>query len=223
MRIVLIGAGNLAVATAHLLLEHSHEVVIVEQSEERIEALSDRLDCGFLVGDGSRPSVLREVSPENTDFLFCLAGSDQDNIIAALVGRKLGFKRIVVHLDDAEFQSICTELDIDETVIPDREVGRALADLVEGEYHADLFAVVKEGVRFLAFTVAAEMAGPASALDLPEDVHAAVVTRGDTSRPARPETALQEGDEVLLVVAEERLTEVQERFKVRKPRMRRST
>ncbi|MEJ2690601.1 MAG: NAD-binding protein, partial [Deltaproteobacteria bacterium] len=43
-------------------------------------------------GDGSHPNILREVNPEQTDFLFCLTNNDQDNLIASLGGRSLGFK-----------------------------------------------------------------------------------------------------------------------------------
>jgi trk system potassium uptake protein TrkA len=44
------------------------------------------------------PNILREVNPEQTDFLFCLTDSDQANVIASLVGRSLGFKRVVTSI-----------------------------------------------------------------------------------------------------------------------------
>jgi trk system potassium uptake protein TrkA len=56
------------------------------------------MDCSFLQGDGSQPDILREVNPEQTDFLFCLTDSDQANVIASLVGRSLGFNRVVTSI-----------------------------------------------------------------------------------------------------------------------------
>ena len=41
-------------------------------AKTNIDELSDEMDCSFLQGDGSRPDILREVNPEQTDILFCL-------------------------------------------------------------------------------------------------------------------------------------------------------
>ncbi|MCI5120475.1 MAG: hypothetical protein D3908_04625, partial [Candidatus Electrothrix sp. AUS4] len=73
---------------------------------------------GFAPHDGSQPDILREVNPEQTDFLFCLTDSDQANLIANLVGRSLGFKRIVTSIDDPQFVGICHELGLKDTIIP---------------------------------------------------------------------------------------------------------
>ena len=98
MRIVFVGAGSLAVMTAVMLTKQGHEVIIVESDKQRIEELSSQLDCGFVHGDGSTPAILKETNPKETDFLFCLTGNDQANIITSLVGRSLGFARIVTKI-----------------------------------------------------------------------------------------------------------------------------
>jgi len=128
MRAVFIGAGSLAVVTAKLIRERGEEVVIIEQDKERIDALADELDCGFLHGDGSKPAMLREANPEGTDVLFALTGNDQANILASLVGRSLGFKRVVTKIDDYEFEHICKELGLEDVIVPTRTVGRFLAE-----------------------------------------------------------------------------------------------
>ena len=69
MRAVFVGAGSLAVMTAHLLLKRGHEVIMIERNKDRIDALSHEIDCGFLHGDGSKPAMLREADPGNTDIL----------------------------------------------------------------------------------------------------------------------------------------------------------
>lgn len=94
---------------------------------ERIEDLSDRLDCSFLNGDGSTPAILREVGPEQTDVLFCLTDSDQANLISGLVGRSLGFRRVILSIQDSEFEGICRELGlVEDTILPSRTISRYL-------------------------------------------------------------------------------------------------
>jgi trk system potassium uptake protein TrkA len=128
MRAVFIGAGALSVAAATLLRDKGEEVVIVEQDKERIDALSEGIDCGFLHGDGSKPAILREADPSGTDVLFALTGNDQANILASLVGRSLGFKRVVTKIEDPELEHICKELGLEDVIVPSRTIGRFLAE-----------------------------------------------------------------------------------------------
>ena len=62
MRYVFIGASTLAVATAHLLADRGHEVIVIERDKAVIDGLAEHLDCGFLHADGSKPAVLAEVT-----------------------------------------------------------------------------------------------------------------------------------------------------------------
>ena len=128
MRAVIIGAGSLSVMIAKLLLARSHEVVIIEKDKERTKTLSETLDCGVLYGDGSKPAILKEADPGDTELLFCLTGDDQANILASLVGRSLGFERVVTKITDPELEHICIELGLKDTIIPSRTIGRFLAD-----------------------------------------------------------------------------------------------
>ena len=107
MRAVFVGAGSLTVNTARVLLKRGHDVVLVERDRDTIDDLEDELDCGFIHGDGSRPMILREADPEGSDVLFCLTGDDQTNIIAGLVGRSLGFERVVTKIENPEFEHVC--------------------------------------------------------------------------------------------------------------------
>lgn len=212
MRIVLIGASTLAVSTANQLLKKGHEVVIIERDESVVEQLGDELDCGFLAGDGSRPAILEEASPENTDFLFCLSDNDQDNIIAAQIGRRMGFDRVVAKIKDAEFEPICAELEIDDIIVPDREIGRSLAALVEGEKAVDLEAAIKDGARFFTVNISEELAGSVEALSLPDKVNPVVYTRGSDSKVINSDTRLEEGDVLLLIAEDSQLDALRQQF-----------
>ena len=55
MRVVLVGTSPLALATAQILIERRHDVVMIDRDEERISSLSETIDGGFIRGDGTRP------------------------------------------------------------------------------------------------------------------------------------------------------------------------
>lgn len=211
MRVTFMGASPLAVFAAKALTERGHEVVVIDRDEEKIEALSDVLDCGLMTGDGSRPAVLEEVGPEQSDFLFCVSDRDEANILAALVGRSLGFGRVVPKVEDSDLENICTELGLDDVIVPDREVGRKLVDLVEGRDSPELTTVVRSGLRFFGFKVP-EGVRDGEALELPQGARLIALTRGDESILAGGDTAFEEGDEVVLIVEEGELDGLRERF-----------
>lgn len=168
MRVVFLGAGSLAVMTANALLKKAHEVIIIEQNKELIETLSDELDCGFIHGDGSKPAILRETNPTDVDYLFCLTGNDKVNIITSLLGRSLGFKRVITKIEDPEFEHICIELGLKDTIIPDQTIGRYLADMIEGQDLLALSAVIKDEARVFSFVVHLENEAIMNTLQLPD-------------------------------------------------------
>jgi trk system potassium uptake protein TrkA len=211
MRVTFVGASPLAVLAAKRLSQQGHEVVLIDEDGDKIEALSDQLDCGLVVGDGTRPAVLEEISPETSDFLFCLSDRDEANILSALVGRSLGFDRVVPKVDDPDLETICTELGLDEVIVPDREVAAQLADLVEGRDAPDLTTVVRSGLRFFGLKVPAGV-DDGNGLDLPQGARMIAVTRGDESMLADMETRVQEGDEVVLIVEEGEIQGLRDRF-----------
>jgi trk system potassium uptake protein TrkA len=212
VRLVLVGAGSLSARTAKTLVQRGHEVVVVERDPAVIEALGDELDCALLHGDGTRPAVLREADPEGSDALLCLTGNDQTNLIASLVGRSLGFSRVFTRIDEAEFEHIAVELGLEDTVVPARTFGRALADAVEGKDVLELSSAIKGDARLFQLVVREEDEGPASALKLPSHARITHLYReGELLIPSDDEP-LRRGDEVVVVTHRKHLEELRGRW-----------
>lgn len=170
------------------------------------------MDCSFLHGDGSRPDLLREVNPEQTDILFCLTDSDQANLIASLLGRSLGFKRVVTSIRDQQFEGICRELGLEDTIIPSRTISRYLQDMVAGSKHVELSTVLKHDARFFTFTTREEDAGAIKELKLPTEARIVCYYRGVKFGHADEETTLRAGDEVVILTHRKNLGQLEERW-----------
>jgi trk system potassium uptake protein TrkA len=212
MRLAFIGTNPLTLTTAEMLLEQDHEVVLIERDKARIEALSERLDCGFLLGDGTEPDVLRDAEPENTDVLFCLLESDQTNIIASLVGRSLGFGRVVPRIANPQFQRICNELGLENTVLPNRAVASHLVDLLQGQKSLEMSSLIRGDAEVFSFVVDGEKAGSLETFELPKDTRIICLYRDDEFTLPEHVSELRPGDEVILVTHRDRLPELKERW-----------
>lgn len=212
MRTVFIGAGELSIETAKALVKKGHEVIIIETDKAKIDELSEEMDCSFLQGDGSRPDILREVNPEQSDILFCLTDSDQANVIASLVGRSLGFKRVVTSICDEQFEVICHELGLKDTIIPSRTISRYLEDMVGGSKNVELSTVLKDEARFFTFVAKEENAVSVKELKLPADARAVCYYRESRFALAEEETKLQKGDEIVVLTHSKNMPALQEHW-----------
>ena len=212
MRTVFIGAGEVSIETAKAFVKKGHEVIIIETDKAKIDELSEEMDCSFLQGDGSRPDILREVNPEQTDFLFCLTDSDQHNVIASLVGRSLGFKRVVTSIGDPQFEVICHELGLKDTIIPSRTISRYLEDMVGGTENVDLSAVIKDEARFFTLIAKEEDTVAAKDLKLPADAKVICYYRDGKFSHADEETTFRIGDEVVILTHSKNMLALEERW-----------
>lgn len=212
MRAVFVGAGSYSLFTSRLLLKRGHEVVIIEQNKETIESLSESMDCGLLNGDGSKPAILAEADPAHTDFLFCLTGDDQTNILASLVGRSLGFKRVVTKIEDPEFEHICIELGLDDTIIPSRTISRFLADMFEGHDPLELTTMIRDEARIFSFVLPDTFNGAMSDLVLPEQVRIVCIYRQSKLLLPDKDIALKPDDEVVVMAHRDALSALEQQW-----------
>lgn len=212
MRAVFIGAGELTTMTARQLLKNGYEVVVIENDKARIDELSRDLDAGFIHGDGSKPAILREADPTATDFLFCLSGNDQYNIIASLIGRSLGYQRVITRIEDPSYEHICIELGLEDIIVPDNTIARYLADLCAGQNPLEVSALIKADARVFSFVATKEDESPIADLKLPDDSRLMFLYRNEELVIPDENTALQQGDEVVIIAHSKTLPELKERW-----------
>ncbi len=212
MRIVFVGAGKYSVLAAKTLVSKGHEVIIIEADKERIDELQDELDCSFLHGDGGKPAILKEVNPKQTDLLFCLADNDQANIIASLLGRSLGFSRVVTSIEDLDLQTLCEELGLEDMIIPSQTISRHIVDMVHGLDAIELSTILKDQARLFPFTAKTQDAVTVDQLELPKGSRVMCYYRKGKFSFAESGTTLSEGDEVVILTESQDLPALQKRW-----------
>lgn len=212
MKIVFIGASSLAIATAELLLQVDHEVIIIEKDKAVIDELIEEIDCVFMHGNGSKPAILRETDPGSIDILFCLTKSDEANIIASLVARSLGIQRVITRIEDVEFEHICIELGLNDIIIPTLNNARYLANIAAGRNILELSAIIRGNVRLFSFIADETCEEPVGDLDLPKHSRVIFLYRDNVFQPTDEDTKLKQGDEVVLVTTTDEYEQLHEKW-----------
>ncbi|BCN93508.1 TRK system potassium uptake protein TrkA [Thiomicrorhabdus immobilis] len=208
MKAIFVGASPTAIMTAKSLLARNHEVIIIERDKEKIDTLTTEFDCGFLHGDGSKPSILRETNPQEDDMLFCLTGHDQTNIIASLVGRSLGFDKVVTKIEDPSYEHICIELGLEATIIPSRTISRHLADMFEGRDSFELSTMFRYDASTISFVARQQHAGAINELELPKSSRIICIYRNEKLIIPQEAEEIEEGDEVIVITYQKNLEEL---------------
>jgi trk system potassium uptake protein TrkA len=122
------------------------------------------------------------------------------------------FKRVVPSIEDIELQQLCSELELEDTIIPVRTMSQYLENMVRGLDTVELSTFLKHGARFFTFVAGKNDKTKISELDLPEETQVAFIYRDDQVNFVDKETALEESDEVVILTHSEHLTDLKERW-----------
>ena len=85
MRVIIIGAGKVGYKLAEKLSQENHEVLIIEQNEDRRKILQENLDVLVSGGNGASPRVLADAGVTHSDLLVAVTDQDEVNMLACMV------------------------------------------------------------------------------------------------------------------------------------------
>ncbi|MDH4232341.1 MAG: TrkA family potassium uptake protein, partial [Nitrospirota bacterium] len=109
-------------------------------------------------------------------------------------------------------EHICSELGLENTIIPTRTISRFLHDMVEGRDILELSTMVKGDARFFSFVVREDDAGEAEKLELPDKARLICLYREEEFMLADEKTKLKKGDEAIILTDSQTLTALKERW-----------
>ena len=116
-------------------------------------------------------------------------------------------------IGDPQFEGICHELGLKDTIIPSRTISRYLEDMVGGTENVDLSTVIKDEARFFTFTAKEEDAVPVKDLKLPAEARVVCYYReGQFSHSPTRKRTLRKGDEVVILTHSKNMPALQERW-----------
>lgn len=89
MRVIVCGAGRVGYSIARRLSQQRNDVMVIDQSVELIQNITETLDVQGLVGFASSPEVLDKANASDADMIVAVTLSDEVNMIACQVAHSL--------------------------------------------------------------------------------------------------------------------------------------
>jgi len=222
-RLMIAGGGKVGLRLARELHE-DYQIKIVEADRRRCEYLATQLPPSVLVlnGDSTDEDLMEDENVREMDLFLALTSDDEDNIMACLLAKRLGARRVFSLINRQAYADLVQGTQIDIAISPAHAViGELLAYVRRGDVEA-VHSLRRGAAEALEGVVRGDskscrMAGRRiEQLDLPEGAQIGAIVRGlrdegaegDAAEPqviiAHHDTVIEPLDHVIVFVPRKR-------------------
>ncbi len=118
-RVFIVGGKQIGITCAELLEAQGVDVKLFETDARRATKISEILEKTIVLrADGTDQKVLEEENIEGVDAFLALTNHDEDNLIAALLARRLGVRKVVALINRPNYLPMAQRLGVNTTVSP---------------------------------------------------------------------------------------------------------
>jgi trk system potassium uptake protein TrkA len=203
--VIVVGGGKVGTSLARTLVGMQHELVIVEQSRRRFEALEEEFGHRATLGDATEMRVLEQAGIERPpDIVLAVTGDDEDNIVICQLAReRYEVPKVIARVNDPRNQYIFDLLGIAPTVSATSMVLALIQHEVPEHELVQLLELRKENLEIVEVEIAAGAAAAGKRIEqlqLPETARLISVMRDGKAEIAVGATELRGGDQVLAIL-----------------------
>jgi len=171
MRILIAGAGEVGSHLAKMLSGEQHDITVVDTNDENINNLSTQLDIMAITGSATSFTVLDEINVKNADLFIAVTDSEETNLIASILSKKLGAKRTIARIDSKDYlldinKAYFKKLGVDSVICPEKLAANEIIGLLRQTGSSEVFEF--SGGKLMLFVVRLEEGAPLIDLSLTE-------------------------------------------------------
>ncbi|MFB6137467.1 MAG: Trk system potassium transporter TrkA [Halobacteriaceae archaeon] len=204
--VLIVGGSDVGFHTARLLEERGLSPRLVERDPERARALAEDLPgTTVLESDATDREFLEREHVQDVDAVVAALDSDEKNLLAALLAKRLGAERAVAVVDAAEYVPLFETVGVDVAVNP-REATAEEITLFTREHRAENVAMIESDraevleVEVDDESVLRDRPIRESVRDLPSGTVLGAITRDGEMVVPRGDTVVKRGDHVVVFV-----------------------
>ena len=143
MRIIIAGAGEVGFHLAKQLSSKEHDITIIDLDEAQIEKTGSASDIMSFLGSSTSIKILKEARVEDTDLVVAVTSNESVNVTTAILARKLGAKKTIARVGNAEYTSdenldMIKSLGVDYLIYPEELAAREIVKLIKHSAATDI-------------------------------------------------------------------------------------
>jgi trk system potassium uptake protein len=215
-RVMIAGGSAEAVYLAEHLAEHGVECTILDRDRGRCVELAERLPRALVLhGDATDLTLLEMEGVEGIDGFVAFTGHDETNILASLVAKSLGARKVISLIDKMEFLPLVSKVGVDAAVSPRMSTVNAILRYVRrGNVLAvaSMKGIAAEAIEMDISPTARIVGRPLQEVDFPRDaLLGAIIRDGEVITPRGGDVVLA-GDRVVLFTLPAAIPELERLF-----------
>ncbi|WP_436934863.1 Trk system potassium transporter TrkA [Halovenus marina] len=202
--IVIIGGSEIGYHVAKLLEDRGLRSVLIEKDSDRARTLAEELpDTLVMEHDATDTDFLAREHVDEADYLVSALRSDEQNLLTSMLAKRLGCRRVVSVVENAEYVELFEEIGVDVAINP-RQVTAEEIIRFSFESVAENLAVLENDraeVVELELTADSELVGRSIqelATELDGSFVIGAISRDFSLVIPRGETTLEPGDHVVI-------------------------
>ncbi len=215
MNIIIIGGGSVGAAICTQLAREGHDITVVDSDVSVLTELANLCDVIGVVGNGAEVSVLEKAGAESAELLIAVSTSDELNILACTVAKKLGTRHTIARVRNPEYSELMQlmreEMGLSLTINPELEAAIEIYRMLRFPSATKIDTFNRGRVDLAELVVAPN--SPLCNKSLNElrsslNVHFLVcgVLRGDEAYIPSGDFVIQAGDTICVTAPDEELT-----------------
>lgn len=130
MRIIIIGIGKVGMELTRQLSE-KHKITVIDTNAEIVDDIINIYDVMGVCGNGASYEIQKEAESEKADLLIATTSSDEVNILACLVAKKLGVHHTIARVRNPEYEKqlrfMREDLGLSMSINPEKAAAREIA------------------------------------------------------------------------------------------------
>jgi trk system potassium uptake protein TrkA len=209
-RLVIAGGGNIGLRLARTL-EQTHQIKLIERDPRRARRASEILQNTIvLLGDAADEELLIEENIDSADVFAALTNSDEANVMASMLAKRLGARRVMALVNRASYGELMDNRTIDVVISPQTiTIGSLLAHVRRGDVvrvHslrrdvAEAIEVVVHGAADHSQVIGRNI----SEVQLPQGASIVAIARGEQVIMAHRDTRVEAEDHLIVFLADRR-------------------
>lgn len=212
--IVVLGGSEIGYQTARLFSERGLSPRLVEQDKDRARWLAEELpDTTVMNQDATDQEFLERENVGGTDVVVAALETDQQNLLATLIAKRLGAGRAAAVVDNGEFTDLFETVGVDVAVSPRRVTAEEITRFTRSRYAETVSIIENDRAEVLELEIDRDSSIVGErvsdlVLDLPGSVVIGAITRNSDLLIPRGDTRIEAGDHLVIFVESKDVDEV---------------
>lgn len=135
MNIIVIGGGKIGTTLVASLSGEGHDVTLVDRNPEVIDQVTNIYDVMGVCGNGADSDILLEAGAKDADMVAAITNSDELNILACFLAKKMGAKNTLARIRNPEYNDKSLDfmkqhLEISVSINPEKLAAKELFNIL---------------------------------------------------------------------------------------------